>query len=493
MVTTLYEAPRWAIGLVSIALTLACGRGARAPDPETAPLPHVPAQTVPQPSMTSSAPRISARPLCEEGQAQCSGRQARRICTAKGVFAPEPSPCAQGTRCLDGVCVEPTDGVSAEQMQTIGPEGWLNGWSRLGPMPLSELEELLSGDPRETVLGDAHNSWRTACGRADRLVEVLSKRKRDPKESKRDGALLAGYLISGVERDVWLKVGVMGDMTLWAGTPASPQKGPMHVQRDAWAKPHPDEQAFAIRLKPGLNPVVIALKRLSRWPVGLRIRLRGSDGQTPPGVRFAPMPNTSPCTLRKQLAVQVTQRMEPGQLAFDLDVHIPGLAPPNLDTLELEGRFATSEGQRAPGQCTPVEWSVARGRARTTCQTPADAREQRRLVLTVAGKPIHQRVVEIRPEAQGRWLAARPALIEISDAISAPTRDSVAHLAATIEALLTTNDPDDDWLADRLDRAEQLQKALQAGRDPYGKLRGVVRRAYRSKLDGTLQPYVAWI
>ncbi|MEL6180464.1 MAG: prolyl oligopeptidase family serine peptidase, partial [Myxococcota bacterium] len=106
---------------------------------------------------------------------------------------------------------------------------------------------------------------------------------------------------------------------------------------------------------------------------------------------------------------------------------------------------------------------------------------------------VFQRLLRVRPEAQARFLRAKPHLIQVSASIAQPSRDSAAHLSQTVEALLTENDPDTRWLNRQLERTEQIGQALSAGRDPYTTLRGVVRRAYRSPLDGTLQPYVVWI
>ena len=68
------------------------------------------------------------------------------------------------------------------------------------------------------------------------------------------------------------------------------------------------------------------------------------------------------------------------------------------------------------------------------------------------------------------------------------TRDVEEMARATAEG-----HPDDSWIAARVEGAEKLAEGFARGEDPYRTQTGVVFRAYRSALDGQLQPYVAYI
>ena len=467
------------LALLLIAASLSCGRASHTPDAETTPSPPQEAE--------AKAPAEKAKPLCEGGEARCTGLRSREVCAGSGAAFEAAEACEPAALCLDGGCVTPK--VPVERLSAIGEGGWLNGWSRLGPLPISEVDELIA-DRAGLLKGE--RGWRAACGVGGGVVPARPKLKRDPRESNLDGVILAGYLVSGAERDVLLKVGVQGEMTLYAG-----EGEPLRVRRDAWASPHADEQAARVSLKPGLNPVVIAMKRLSRWPVGLRVRLRALDGGTPEGVRFAPLKGTAPCPIDKQVTVAVTQRLEEGAIGLEVKASLPGLVPPNAESVVVSGRFVTRSGDAAPGRCEPLtltdRWGGDGGRWRGVmrCSTPTDEAGPRRLVVEVGEAVVHRRELLVRPEAQARFLKVRGSLK--GEGAPEPSRASAAHLRATVARLLTENDPDDDWLEDRLKRAEAFGAELAQGRDPYATARGVVRRAYRSPLDGSLQRYVAWV
>ena len=77
--------------------------------------------------------------------------------------------------------------------------------------------------------------------------------------------------------------------------------------------------------------------------------------------------------------------------------------------------------------------------------------------------------------------------------VSASSKDSFEHHVSTLETLIGNGDTDIAFLERQTKTAERLAERLDRGEDPYAAETGIVYRAYRSALDGKLQPYVAFV
>jgi poly(3-hydroxybutyrate) depolymerase len=74
-----------------------------------------------------------------------------------------------------------------------------------------------------------------------------------------------------------------------------------------------------------------------------------------------------------------------------------------------------------------------------------------------------------------------------------PSLTSVRGVAERLASLVSDGDPDASHLAAEARSLESLLDALEHRRDPYATLRGPLRRAYRSEIDGTLQGYSVYV
>ncbi|MCC6554864.1 MAG: prolyl oligopeptidase family serine peptidase, partial [Polyangiaceae bacterium] len=85
--------------------------------------------------------------------------------------------------------------------------------------------------------------------------------------------------------------------------------------------------------------------------------------------------------------------------------------------------------------------------------------------------------------------------LEAAQAASAPagSKESFTQHVRTLSLALAAGHTDTSWLRERTEDAEKIAAGFARGEDPYRAKRGIVHRAYRSRLDGELQPYPVFI
>jgi predicted esterase len=127
---------------------------------------------------------------------------------------------------------------------------------------------------------------------------------------------------------------------------------------------------------------------------------------------------------------------------------------------------------------------------------PLPAKRDEEVILTVEGKAaaswtfaatgaaLHERVVK---------LADRAGPLVEAPGVPADSRESFAHLVDRIVRALAHGESDGRWLERQTADAESIADGLAAGSDPYRDKTGIVVRAYRSRLDGKVQPYVLFV
>jgi poly(3-hydroxybutyrate) depolymerase len=146
------------------------------------------------------------------------------------------------------------------------------------------------------------------------------------------------------------------------------------------------------------------------------------------------------------------------------------------------------------GQLTPGDLVSEAGAKLTEHVAPTSGGKQS-VRVTLGGDESVQRSFPIhfrkklfpRVAALGRALAAIPA------AAPAGSRDSFTRDVEDVVRATADGHPDEPWITKRLEAAEASAEAFARGEDPYRARTGVVHRAYRSELDGQLQPYVAYV
>ena len=90
-------------------------------------------------------------------------------------------------------------------------------------------------------------------------------------------------------------------------------------------------------------------------------------------------------------------------------------------------------------------------------------------------------------------LAQSTLLIDLAGTVSQVIEEACDDTVLVGVEVLAAQDPDLPYLQQRTQEAEDLAAAFASGKNPYEEKKGVVYRAYRSRLDGQLQPYLALV
>ncbi|EYF07741.1 Hypothetical protein CAP_8242 [Chondromyces apiculatus DSM 436] len=421
--------------------------------------------------------------------------------------------CDPGALCLEGRCVgldTPAGKLDRARLYTLRGEGWLNGWGGTEALSTKSFDKL-KGNPEGVLAGENAIGLAPRCA-AGGFVAALDKDKKRRGETRH--ALLAGYLVSGQRRPVTLLAGVRGGARIHVNGALA-----LDARRPGGEAPFQDELVVDAELREGVNTVVVVVAQESPTPAGLWLRVRGRRGEALPDLLFAPASEEG-CALGDLLDVRWSSRPVTEGFAVEAQVRVPGLWPrirgelgyeARLDhrkareetlgrgtlgaaslqgegaTLPFTARFAKA-GQAelrlrlgtegAPGS-NAAEGSKDAGSSRNS--RGGDAAEARRTLLFHGD--LHDRVVSLEGVLSEATQGTLPA----------GSRDSFAHHVATLQRALTDGPDDVSWLRATLKEAEEIAGELRQGRDPYRTRTGVVHRAYRSTIDGALQPYPVFV
>ena len=324
------------------------------------------------------------------------------------------------------------------------------------------------------------------------------------------------------------------------GRPANVGRG------SALAVPFKDESIAEAELAAGVNLIVLVLEQIAEDATGFWLRVHDRDNQPIPELRFATASPTATCSLRDLVHVEGAARLAPGGFDVTLAPRLRGLAPHPLPDahyrVELrkesgkalatlaEGTLTSGElaarstklhvsirpashdeGANAspsspnPRPPSPQVQAGARGSAsaffkeHAVSLAAAPAREPRPAKLEVAWflnedtTPTARIPLWYRGELHERVIALEQKVAALPRALPASSRDSLTHHVRTVARALEAGHPDSTWLHERAADAEKIAAAAAAGDDPYAAKSGIVFRAYRSKLDGELQPYVVYV
>lgn len=441
----------------------------------------------------SSAPQAVKSP-CDGLDGQCIGDEERNVCDAD-TGAVRKERCSAGTLCLSGQCVPLTVpssiaktkdpiALNPSQVFALAHEGWFNGWSAIVPADPKQAEAIAQ-DP---------SAWRSAnelkfkpvCSPSG-LVPIFD-RASTPLNSP-ELALFAGFLISPKAQRAVLRMGFGGRMRVFLNTQLV-----LDETRPLTSKPFRDEVHTNLQLEGGITQVVILAERRDESASAFWFRI---TNQSEP-LFFAALPSAA-CATPDLLAV--SWRKEPIPNGFELQTRLrfSGLSPRAFPATPYRIELNTDKNKKNPltltsGEITKLNdesdgvvlQSKAKLDAANTFELAfnagANGEFSSRTKLIYRGR-LHNQITDLQSRL--------PTLV---NAAKTPgDKASLEHHVALLQRALAENHPDRAWIAELTKDAEKIAEAMASGEDPYPSKSGIVRRAYRSELDGKLQPFTIYV
>lgn len=463
--------------VVACAAPAACSRGASPPADAAAPEASSSTDTKAAPAAVTKGPEARC---IDDSHAEVKGPDgsvtqvtcgADAVCLGGGC-APLAFPAALG-----GGTIEP-----ARLLRIVGP-GWLGGWTQLGPYDRAQVDSFAKS-PR-SVLEDAKgNGARALCTSTGRL---------DVKPRGGGHALLAGVLVSARPQRVWFEAGVAGKLRVWVA--AEKAEKVIEVSRTAGLDPLPDETVQAVQLAAGPNLVVVDLEGSGDAPPSLWLRVRDDRLQNPADVAFTPASAKATCSAASLVSITARRTVLDDGLELELTAALRGLAPRAKEAVPYRVELAAKKAVTVTEGALEGADLEAEAGAKIAAHVapPSGGKQTVRVTLGADESALRSFPMHFRKKLFPRVAALVKALASIPASATAGSRDSFTRDVEDISRAVAEGHPDEGWITKRLEGAEALAEAFARGEDPYRTRTGIVFRAYRSELDGQLQPYVAYV
>jgi len=453
-----------------------------------------------QPATATMAPGAAVLPACEPDGRACLDARTARHCQADGRGYREQH-CGKAESCLGGSCVSlrlASHETRLDRLDLLVPRGagWLNAWASQGPYYARALRRIVEPTSR-AFDHELAKGFRPRC-RPTGMVSVHRRRYGKRKAGTRYHLLL-GYAVVGRTQQAILKLGAQGHVRVWLGDELVAD-----VDRTGSSSPLPDEVLRPITLSPGATPIAVAVGQKRGDPTGYWLRIHDRAGRVPPDLRWALAHGLSGAC---DLATLSRGKLHPAAVqdgfTVQAELGLLGLAPERARGLDY--RITLGRGKRkevlsrgrvgldallsnAPVPSTNVRLTKRRNTTLSLELSAAPGGLTDANAVTAVRRPLRY-----QPKRHARIVALANLAASLPDSIDADSRDSFQHAIDTLMGALATGHTDHSWLRKRTRRLEGLAESLSAGTDPYLKATGVLYRAYRSKLDGRLQPYVIYV
>lgn len=440
------------------------------------------------------APVASAQASADAASAcasSCVGPASQRDCNGT------VQPCNAGSTCVEGVCASAAiakerlladDAFDPASLGSLSREGYLNAWAVRAPLNAPRGEAVIAA-LEAGVMIDEPDKLPPATALCDRSGFVSPFRSTPGASMTR--ALLTSVIVTGHAQRVELWASVAGKATIVVNG-----KRALSLDGDADPAPLPDEARATVDLPAGASSIAVLLDQASQAPSGLYLRLRAPGHAPLSDILFAPGPVRGRACSPHDLA-DIALRPTPieGGFAVAIESVFRGLSPRVANELPVA---ITLLGDKAapPLSVAPLSVEAMRAGAVTRELTVKPAKQgsyslrvslgdsdaPRELAITYRGD-LHERVLS----------AAKRALAAPLDKLTEGSRASLEKQAAWLTTALAAMDPDLPFLEDKSAELVSLAAKAEKGEDPYENKTGVVWRAYRSRLDGSLQPYLAFV
>lgn len=265
-----------------------------------------------------------------------------------------------------------------------------------------------------------------------------------------------------------------------------------------------DDDLVPLSLSPGAHSLVI--KIASRGDLDALLRLVGDDHRPDEGVRVElPGVGDDDCASLgdRALDVDVRRGVAPEGLRVTLALSWPGGVAHPLGRAALPLEVAGGAGLRSEvplnaASVAPLDAVVAVPDGGASLQVRVGAASR---TVDVSPRPLAVRALrrawsELPALDPSFGVTPAPfprAALRLPGSVSEDALWSVERAAERLAGLTAAGDRDAVHLDAEATLLLTLLDALHAGRDPYLTLRGPLRRAYRSPLDGALQEYSVYV
>ena len=390
--------------------------------------------------------------------------------------------CGAETLCAAGACAT-LGGRAAEGFAAVGPGGRLNRWSSEPHVELHLVEALERAlAAKKTRDGEAGAAAAPEC--------VASGAMPVPRKSSDAGttyAIFRGTLTNGRDLDVDVAMSVQGNAKLYLDGVRV-----LDLARSVSTPPMPDEDLARVRLEKGAHALmVIAEEQLVPTTFLLAVRPRGAAAGA---LLFAADDASRPTCADAELAeLDIDPQPISGGFRVDLRARFDGLVPRRAASLplSLELYRPAPHGTRVGVELLRELADVRRAAGRRPSSTPRTRRPGSAPRSASGARQPSSSRSSIAASFTNGWRASPPTRTRI-DTSKAPesARASAAWDVAELVDLLAKNDADLGYLEPRTTEAARVVRGVLAGKDPYVGRTGLLHKAYRSRLDGTLQPYL---
>jgi poly(3-hydroxybutyrate) depolymerase len=389
--------------------------------------------------------------------------------------------------------------AAAECRVLPGPDGELSSWLVLGPIatpnarPSRTVDAQLSAvfpglDPEQlaprvtSTVGPRGPRWTAVASSSALFDPGPAVRGRGPRTA------FFGATLDARERiRVQLFAGGDDGMAVFLDGLEVGRRGAVRGARE-------DDDRWALDLAAGRHRLVLR-SYVHGGDQRAYLRLVGEDFRPTNGVRvLLEGVDDSGCDAlaRSAARLRVERAVQPDGTRVDVTLSYPG-GTPARDSDRVRELLIEPSAAASARVTIPLDGVFAGAATAWVVSAPDEPSLHAR-------SPAGDRVIDTRvpPAVRSALLAARAALASI-DERSPPSwlpRGSVwsvAHHAQRLASLVSDGDRDAEHISSEAQSLAQLSVDLRAGRDPYASRRGPMRRAYRSEVDGSLQPYSIYV
>lgn len=468
-----------------VALGWLCGCSHDAPKAPRDPEPDMPRATQPPsalPPEIQEAPTEPPKPVCQAEARRCTAQGQPEACLGDGSGWQSQEACAAQEACLGGYCAPLPPGGDAASLLPLGPGGQVQRWA-----VVRELPRQLQKSPQDALSKPDKLRWETLCAPQPQATVIEGVRGRRKPAGQ---ALLALKITSARDQELWFKAGAIGELGAWLdGEPL------MQHKHDNWYDALPDEWVHKAQVTRGEHILLMHLEQEERWEGRVRLRLHNAQHQRPQDVAISVPWTTQGCGVGQQLQVELERSPVQGGVRLGLSMDPAQLSPRGQGRLPYEVTLVQGD-QRHQVRQGELFWEGGALRAQPEASFVLKLPQARGYTLEVSAGgdtwrrellfhgALHDRVVGLL-EAFRAWQAPQ--------GLERGSLESYTWHLEELERLLNQDEPDAGWIETLTAEAESLWSALSQGRDPYQWRSGLVRRAYRSELDGQLQPYMVHV
>ncbi|MFO0590089.1 MAG: alpha/beta hydrolase-fold protein [Polyangiaceae bacterium] len=464
-------------GLATCGLLSSCSHGGSAPPDGSAPDTST---SPPAPVTTASAAPAEASKCVDPTHADVVGPDGKHTALA----------CGDDAACVGGACAplkipEALGGGSVDRARLlrIDGAGFLGPWSMLGPFDRAQVDSFAKAP--KNALDDAKNGGSKPLCDVDGRVDV----------KPRGGGHLAlvGFLVSARPQKVWLKAGIAGKTRVWVANDKVDKI--IDLSRTQGLDAIPDDALAPADLAAGPNLVIADVEGGEETPPSFYLRVHDDQQRRPADVAFAPAIAKASCSVAALTALAQTRTVTDDGLDLRFVASFPNLAPGGATKIPYKVELRSKKPVTiVEGEIDPAAADEA---ARTIAAHVAPAKDGKQTVRVTLGdgdaKDERNFTIHQRKKLFPRVTALVKALASMPATLPSGSRDSFERDVTEMADATAQGHPDESWITGRVDTLEKLADAMARGEDPYRTKTGVVYRAYRSELDGKLQPYVVYI